>query len=772
MSRLRSAPSLVGMAGFSLLMLGSAMVICVAMQASASAQAATGPYELYCPGTPVGNVVLNDVSTSGTITPPAPTSGQQFNLTGYQTVVSLPASLASAAAAVSSTLQGSATAQIDATGATPATLAVGPLDFNVPFPSPIPDTGVSLSLPSSPETVGPFTSTSNQITMQEDSSASLSLEVAGSALALTCTAYPNDSVTPSGITTSTPTAAPISPVIAVAGESPTTTTTTGATTTTSGATTSTVAPSTTTTEGGPPASLTGAYELYCPGTPVGNVALNDAETMATLNPVAPTAGQSFSLTGYQTTVNLPASLASAAAAVSSSLAGSATAQIDAAGATPSTTPVGPFTFSTPFPSPIPDAGVTLQLPSTPETVPGFSATSGQITIQEDSAASLSLSVAGNNLTLTCTAYPNNSVASGIVTTAPTASPIAPVIAIAGGGSTTSTTAPPVTTTSTTPITTTSTTAPTTTTTSAPTTTTTSATTTTTPSSTTTTSPSTMDTASYTDPRPCSPSVNSGVCISQVSATYRSGTITLAMTVGRATDPTTDSNWTTANPSSDVTWTIAVNGESADSFFASGSTSGPPPTFQGEVDDSQSGNAVCDATSGVKVAFNLSDNAYSVAFPATCIDSPKSISVFASYDYTADLSYDSPDQTASESFCCSVTEGSATPTSTTTTTTTTTTKPHTTPGSSGPTAGVVSAPSGELAFTGSGPGLETITLAGSACMLLGLLLLVLADVPRRMMGRLGYLGAGPARDRAILRARVTGKAMRRDIAYGTGWFLGR
>jgi hypothetical protein len=232
-----------------------------------------------------------------------------------------------------------------------------------------------------------------------------------------------------------------------------TTTTTGATTTTTGATTTTseppttttssstpesttttaVPPSTTTTAGGPPTALTGPYELYCPGTPVGNVALNDAETVATLNPVAPTAGQSFSLTGYQTTVNLPASLAAAAAAVSSSLAGSATAQIDATGATPPTTPVGPFTFNTPFPSPIPDAGVTLQLPSTPETVPGFTATSGQITIQQDSAASLSLSVAGNNLTLTCTAYPNNSVASGIVTTAPTASPLAPVIAIAGGG---------------------------------------------------------------------------------------------------------------------------------------------------------------------------------------------------------------------------------------------------------------------------------------------------------------------------------------------------
>ena len=48
-----------------------------------TASADTPPYELYCPGTPVGNIVLNDVVTTGTITPTAPASGQQFNLTHY-----------------------------------------------------------------------------------------------------------------------------------------------------------------------------------------------------------------------------------------------------------------------------------------------------------------------------------------------------------------------------------------------------------------------------------------------------------------------------------------------------------------------------------------------------------------------------------------------------------------------------------------------------------------------------------------------------------------
>jgi hypothetical protein len=176
---------------------------------------------------------------------------------------------------------------------------------------------------------------------------------------------------------------------------------------------------------------------------VGTVVLNDAMTSATLNPPAPAVGQSFTVTGYQTVVNLPQSLAQAAAAVGGpSLTGSASTQIDASGATPAKTPQGPFNFNVPFPSPIPASGVSLSLPDTPSTISGFTATSTGITIQQDSSASLSLTVAGNALALTCQSYPNNTVPqSGITTVVPTVSPIAPVIAVAGGGST-STTAPP------------------------------------------------------------------------------------------------------------------------------------------------------------------------------------------------------------------------------------------------------------------------------------------------------------------------------------------
>jgi hypothetical protein len=206
---------------------------------------------------------------------------------------------------------------------------------------------------------------------------------------------------------------------------------------------------TTTTPSGPATTLTGAYELYCPGTPVGNIALNDAMTTATLSPAAPTAGQSFSITGYQTMVNLPASLATAAAALSPGqpLTGSATTQILASGATPASTPEGPTNFSAPLPTPIPADGVSLSVPTTPATVPGFTATSANITIQEGSSASLSLIVSGAPLALTCTAYPNDTVpTSGITTVTPTAASIAPIIAVAGTGSSTTTTPPAPTTT--------------------------------------------------------------------------------------------------------------------------------------------------------------------------------------------------------------------------------------------------------------------------------------------------------------------------------------
>jgi len=209
-----------------------------------TAYADSAPYELYCPGTPVGNIVLNDAVTTGTITPAAPAAGGSFTLTNYQTKVSLPTAIVSAAAALgNSAIMGSATTTIDATGATPATMASPPITFSEPIPSPVPATGLALMLPGSPGSVGPFTASSGAITMKQDTSAKLTLTVSGSPLALTCTSYTNNTITPTGITTQTPpTSASLSPTIATAGAGATTTPTTP---TTAPASTPTTAPAST-----------------------------------------------------------------------------------------------------------------------------------------------------------------------------------------------------------------------------------------------------------------------------------------------------------------------------------------------------------------------------------------------------------------------------------------------------------------------------------------------------------------------------------------------
>jgi len=230
------------------LVAGSGGVFAMFAATAAPAFADSSAYELYCPGTPVGNIVLNGVITTGTITPASPASGAQFNLTNYQSTVLLPSSIVSAAAALgNSAIVGSATLKVDATGATPASVAAPPITINAPIPSPVPSTGLSLVLPSTAGSVGPFTASGGAISLTVDPAVSLGLVVSGSTLNLTCTPYPNNSA-PTGITSTAPSAAKASPVIAstTAGTAPATTPTTApaATPTTAPAATPTTAPAT------------------------------------------------------------------------------------------------------------------------------------------------------------------------------------------------------------------------------------------------------------------------------------------------------------------------------------------------------------------------------------------------------------------------------------------------------------------------------------------------------------------------------------------------
>ena len=59
--------------------------------------------------------------------------------------------------------------------------------------------------------------------------------------------------------------------------------------------------------------------------------------------------------------------------------------------------------------------------------------------------------------------------------------------------------------------------------------------------------------------------------------------------------------------------------------------------------------------------------------------------------------------------------------------------------------VVTASSGELAFTGPGPGLKTATIVGAVLMLVGFVMLLLSD-PRRLVSQFAYLRLGSRGDR--------------------------
>jgi hypothetical protein len=193
-----------------------------------------------------------------------------------------------------------------------------------------------------------------------------------------------------------------------------------------------------------------AYELYCPGTPVGNVVLNDVMVTGSMSPSSPAAGQSFTLSNFQVKANIPAGLASAAQALqNTAVAGTAIVQIDATGATPSSIKSNALSFTSPLPpsgTPVPSSGVNLDVPSPPGSIGPFTASGGPVTLTIDKAATLTLQVSGSPLTLTCTAYPNNTVASGIVQTTPSGSPSSPTVATssaaAAAASTPTTTVPP------------------------------------------------------------------------------------------------------------------------------------------------------------------------------------------------------------------------------------------------------------------------------------------------------------------------------------------
>jgi hypothetical protein len=268
-------------------------------------------------------------------------------------------------------------------------------------------------------------------------------------------------------------------------------------------------------------------------------------------------------------------------------------------------------------------------------------------------------------------------------------------------------------------------------------------------------PAEATTASYTNTVTCSASVQSGICVSTVSADYETSTISLSMTVNKATDPTSDPNWLTAGFDTDVSWAIATTDATTPAYIATANSNvNTPGTFSGIVSSATSPTpALCNSSSGVVVSFDLTANSYGLSFPSSCISSPSSLAVQATVSYATAAGSGAevgaaPGIPQAFTSCCTVTAGASstspttsatsTPTSSTTTTTTalsaTTTSALTTTSST--VAAVVSSPastgntgSNSSGLASTGPGSDTPLLLG-----LGACLLAVGTLGRRRFAR--------------------------------------
>ncbi len=195
---------------------GSALSLLVSLGplSGGAASADTVAYELYCPRSQVGNLALNDVTTTGTMTPAMPARGQSFSITDYQERFSLPLDVVGAAAALGNTvISGTFASTVHVTGATPATIQTSARSFSVAIPSPLPTSGLSIVVPVPPTAIGRFTAKGRKIAAYQKGPTKLTLSLSGSVLTLRCRAYKNNAL-PTGIVAHAPGRYAITPVIA------------------------------------------------------------------------------------------------------------------------------------------------------------------------------------------------------------------------------------------------------------------------------------------------------------------------------------------------------------------------------------------------------------------------------------------------------------------------------------------------------------------------------------------------------------------------------
>ena len=235
--------------------------------------------------------------------------------------------------------------------------------------------------------------------------------------------------------------------------------------------------------------------------------------------------------------------------------------------------------------------------------------------------------------------------------------------------------------------------------------------------------------------PCPTTANGTICISQVSDGYTATTITLTMTVGKATDPTTDTNW--SNSSTVIKWALFSDGSTTQSYGATeGLVAGQ---FVGAVTTSPANSAACGTSTGVTATVDTAANTYAMSFPSSCVGSPSSLALEASWSYTSGGStFQAAVPATGGPPCCSVTPDpaattgssttttSSTTTSTTTSSTTTTTVASSTTTTTTSAAAVVSSPSSTgntgsgLALTGLGHVSPVLIAVGVGMIAIGIL----------------------------------------------------
>lgn len=161
-------------------------------KAAAGPAKLTGAYELYCPATAFGDVVIS-ATTTATLSPAHPHGDQKFYVKAVQEKITFAQGLAQGLASLTALL-GTASLVLQTAGATPASLATPVYQFTITLPKKAPAAGFKFSVPAAAGApIGPFTASAAKVAVSVSKSQklTLSLDAKGQQpFPLSCTSFP------------------------------------------------------------------------------------------------------------------------------------------------------------------------------------------------------------------------------------------------------------------------------------------------------------------------------------------------------------------------------------------------------------------------------------------------------------------------------------------------------------------------------------------------------------------------------------------------------